>query len=133
VTFRLSAEQICRINEVNGGDGVPRDPVALTVAVATAYGVVWSPRTQKWELEYPDPLDRAVHLLVDLIRYRVFDTANTATAIRTVDVLLAADGLILTLDSDRAAEWAEQCAHDHMRAPTWMKTWLSPWIARSGY
>lgn len=131
MTFRPSAEQICRINRANGGDGVPRDPIALTVAIATAYGVVWSPRTQQWELEYPDPLDRAVHLLIDIIRYRVFETANTATAIRTIDVLLAGDGQILTLDPVRAAAWAEQCAHDHMRAPQWMKTWLLPWISKA--
>lgn len=128
MTFRLSAEQICRINQANGGDGVPRDADALTVAIATAYSVVWSPRSQRWELEYADPLDRAVHLLVDLIRYRVFGSANTATAVRVVDLLLASDGLVLTLDPERAAAWAEQCAHDHMRAPRWMKTWLLPWI-----
>src|SRR4051794_29881519 len=34
VSFRLSAEQICRINQAWGGDGVPRDPAILTVATA---------------------------------------------------------------------------------------------------
>jgi prophage maintenance system killer protein len=130
VTFRLTPEQICRVNQACGGDGVPRDPVILTVATAVAYGVVWRPRSQAWELEYPDPVDRAVHLLIDLVRYRPFNVSNTTTAIRVVDVLLAADGLMLTLDPEKAAMWAEQCAHDHMRAPAWMKTWLSPWIKR---
>ena len=87
-------------------------------------------RTRGWELEYADPLDRAVHLVIDLIRYRTFATSNTTTAIRVADVLLAADGIVLTLDSETAALWAEQCAHDHMRAPAWMKQWLSPWIKR---
>ncbi|MBW8792383.1 MAG: hypothetical protein JF597_01905 [Streptomyces sp.] len=130
MTFRLSAEQICRINQACGGDGVPRDPAILTVATAAAYGVVWSPRAQAWQLEYPDPVDRAVHLLVDLIRYRPFVVSNTATAIRVIDVLLAADGIVLTLEPERAAAWAEQAVHNHMRAPAWMKTWLSPWIKR---
>jgi hypothetical protein len=128
VTFRLSAEQICRVNVATGGDGEPRDPWLLPVAITAAYGVIWSPRTQKWELEYPDPLDRAVHLLLDLVRYRPFAVANTATAIRVIDILLASDGLLLTLDPARAAVWAEQCAHDHMRSPAWLRMWLQPWV-----
>jgi hypothetical protein len=130
VTFRLTPEQICRVNQVCGGDGVPRDAAILPVALSVAYGVVWSPRTGAWELEYPDPLDRAVHLVIDLIRYRTFQSSNTTTAIRVADILLAADGIVLTLDPAHAALWAEQCAHDHMRAPSWMKQWLSPWIKR---
>lgn len=130
MTFRLTPEQICRVNQAAGGDGTPRDPAILTLATAVAYGVVWSPRTQQWELEYPDPLDRAVHLLIDLIRYRTFNTSNTMTAVLLVDIILAADGMTLTLDPDTAAVWAEQCAHDHMRAPSWMKQWLQPWIKR---
>lgn len=130
MTFRLTPEQICRVNRAVGGDGIPRDPTILPLAIAVAYGLVWSPRTQQWELEYPDPLDRAIHLLIDLIRYRTFSVSNTMTAILLVDIILATEGITLTLDPDKAALWAETCAHDHMRAPLWMKQWLLPWIKR---
>jgi hypothetical protein len=46
---RVTPDQICRINQALGGDGVPRHPLLLPVTDAPAHAA------HDGNLDYPDP------------------------------------------------------------------------------
>lgn len=114
------------INIRLGGDGNVRDDLAMAAALGAAYAMVWNRRTERWELDVADPVDRAVLVLEALIRSVPFVRANTATALAITAMILADAGKVLTLDADRASKWAEQAAE--LRSTLWLRTWLEPWI-----
>ena len=124
--FRPSVEQCRLVNVRLGGDGRVRDELTIGAALGAAYVMAWNKGEQRWELELPDPVDRAVLVLEGLIRDRSFERANTATAMAIAAMILMDAGLELTLQADRAAAWAETAAE--MRSTRWLRTWLQPWI-----
>lgn len=124
--FRPSPEQCRRVNIRLGGDGVVRDELAMAAAVGGPYGMVWDRRTQRWAIDVPDPIDRAVMVMEGLILSRSFERANTATAVAVAALILRDAGLELVLPTERAGAWAESAAQ--MRSTLWLRTWLEKWI-----
>jgi hypothetical protein len=124
--FRPSPDQCRRVNIRLGGDGVVRDELAMAAAIGGPYAMVWDRRTRRWELDVPDPIDRAVMVMEGLILSRPFERANTATAMAIAALILRDAGLELILPAEQAGAWAELAAQQ--RSTLWLRTWLEKWI-----